>query len=406
MLEVKDAYGTTPVGSQADPEDIAPAPKPSGRDHRLDVVRGIAQWFIFLDHIPDNFTNWFTIAKYGFSDAAEIFVYVSGYSAVLAYRKIMEQQGWLFAAARVLKRAWQLYVAHITLFVLFAAQILIHSERVDDPDIAGGMGLDPISDDTARAFLEASLLRYQPTNLDILPIYILFLLAFPILLPLIRKRPLAVLAMSAALYTATRYFGWNLTAYPEGRHWFFDPFAWQFIFILGACFASLGDMRGRLRPLDRLLLPLAFAYLVFALPFALSAQFEWLQNYIPDELFALVAPVKKTTADPLRVLHLLALAYLVMRLVPPDAAFLRWRILDPLRICGKHSLKVFTVGIFLAFTVRSLGEYTEDSNLAEFAVSVAGLTLLCGLAYVAEWFRNRERGAVRKTSSPPAAPAD
>ncbi|MCC7346017.1 MAG: OpgC domain-containing protein [Variibacter sp.] len=409
MLQVKDfrepralARPLPDAGGLAQRE--TPARKSTVRDYRLDVARGLALWFIFLDHIPNNFANWFTVANYGFSDAAEIFVFVAGYSAVLAYRKVMELQGWLFAAARILKRVWQLYAAHIVLFVLMAAQVFFVSERADDPEIVTGMGLDPLGDEPGDALLAAALLRYQPTNLDILPIYMLFLLGFALVLPLLRRQPWIVLGGSVLLYVATRQFGWNLAAFPEGKHWYFDPFAWQLVFTLGATFATVGNMGERLRPAGRVLFPAALAYLGFALLIALTLQFESWQAYVPTWLSSLLYPMTKTTADPLRVLHLLALVYVVQRLVRPDAAFLTWRVFDPLRVCGKHSLKVFTAGIFLAFTARSLGEYTEDSNLAELAVSIAGIALMCALAYGTEWYRNRERGAVRRTSSPPSAP--
>src|SRR5580658_4051672 len=97
-----------------------PAPHGS-RDLRLDLFRGLALWFIFLDHVPDNILSWLTVRNYGFSDATEIFVYISGYTAVIAYGRMMAQQGWIKAAARIYRRVWQLYVAHILLFVAFVA---------------------------------------------------------------------------------------------------------------------------------------------------------------------------------------------------------------------------------------------------------------------------------------------
>jgi hypothetical protein len=55
------------------------------RDLRLDACRGLALWFIFLDHIPNNTLAWLTIRNYGFSDTTEVFVFVSGYTCMLAY---------------------------------------------------------------------------------------------------------------------------------------------------------------------------------------------------------------------------------------------------------------------------------------------------------------------------------
>ena len=96
-----------------------------GRDLRLDLFRGLALWLIFLDHIPQNIVNWITIRNYGFSDAAEIFVFISGYTAAFVYGRAMRERGFIIAGARILKRAWTVYIAHVFIFVIFMAQIAL-----------------------------------------------------------------------------------------------------------------------------------------------------------------------------------------------------------------------------------------------------------------------------------------
>src|SRR3954451_2615234 len=88
------------------------------RDLRLDLFRGLALWLIFLDHIPNNVISWITLRNYGFSDAAEIFVFISGYTAAFVYARAMRQRGFVIGAIRIFKRVWQLYVAHIFLFLI------------------------------------------------------------------------------------------------------------------------------------------------------------------------------------------------------------------------------------------------------------------------------------------------
>src|SRR5919109_3648545 len=95
----------------------------SGRDVRLDLFRGLALWFIFLDHIPSNIVSWVTIRNYGFSDATEIFIFISGYTAAFVYGRAMQERGLIVAGARILRRAWQVYVAHVFIFVIFMAEI-------------------------------------------------------------------------------------------------------------------------------------------------------------------------------------------------------------------------------------------------------------------------------------------
>src|SRR3981081_2073020 len=162
----------------ADPPVIA-----SGRDIRLDLFRGLALWFIFVDHIPNNIVSWLTVRNYGFSDATEIFVFISGYTAVIAYARMMQREGWVRAAARIYRRVWQLYVAHILLFVAFSAQVAWVSIARDTPALIEEMQLLGLGQNPYQAIFEAALLKFRPVNLDVLPLYIVLLAAFPLVLP-------------------------------------------------------------------------------------------------------------------------------------------------------------------------------------------------------------------------------
>ena len=88
-----------------------------GRDLRLDLFRGVANWGIFLDHIPNNIVNWVTTRNYGFSDAADLFIFISGYTVAFVFARMMLERGFIIGASRLLKRVWQIYVAHVFLFV-------------------------------------------------------------------------------------------------------------------------------------------------------------------------------------------------------------------------------------------------------------------------------------------------
>src|SRR5471030_1043350 len=164
-----------------------PAAVSGTRDLRLDLFRGLALWFIFLDHVPDNILSWVTVRNYGFSDATEIFVYISGYTAVLAYSRMMVRQGWIKAAARIYRRVWQLYVAHILLFVAFVALIAWFSTKRDATARIEEMQLMGLGQDPYQALLEAALLKFRPVNLDVLPLYIVLLAFFPLALPAIMR---------------------------------------------------------------------------------------------------------------------------------------------------------------------------------------------------------------------------
>src|SRR6185312_12982956 len=178
---------------------MKPLALPSTRDLRLDLFRGLALWFIYLDHVPDNIVSWFTVRNYGFSDATEIFVFISGYTAVIAYSRMMLKDGWPRAAARIYRRVWQLYVAHILLFVAFTAQIAYVSIARDTPQLIEEMQLMGLGQNPYRAIFEAVLLKFRPVNLRVLPLYIVLLAAFPFALPGLLRWPWAVLLASFGL---------------------------------------------------------------------------------------------------------------------------------------------------------------------------------------------------------------
>jgi hypothetical protein len=96
---------------------------PKGRDLRLDLIRGVANWQIFINHIPNNTFNWITTEYYGFSDAADLFIFISGFTASFVYARIMLERGNVAASTRIFRRAWQIYVAQVVLFCFYAAGI-------------------------------------------------------------------------------------------------------------------------------------------------------------------------------------------------------------------------------------------------------------------------------------------
>lgn len=360
---------------------------PGVRDLRLDLFRGLALWFIYLDHVPDNVVSWLTVRNYGFSDATEIFVYISGYTAVIAYSRMMARNGWVRAAARIWRRVWQLYVAHILLFVAFIAQIAWVSTKLDAQALIEEMQLLGLGEDPFRALLEAALLKFRPTNLDVLPLYIVLLAIFPLVLPALLRWPRAVLLASMALYAATCHFNWNMTAYPGDKVWFFNPLAWQLVFYTGAVMAVMAPGLGWI---DRWRWPVsiaAFLYLCFAAFIALSWHYNSLQSLIPSVVARQIYPIDKTNVDILRVLHFLAIAWFVRLAIPPQAAYLRWRVFGPLRRCGEHSLQIFCLGTFLALSAQIIDTHFDGSLLSQLFVSISGIAIMTAFAYAASWFK-------------------
>src|SRR5215210_5655507 len=94
---------------------------PLRRDLRLDLFRGLANWAMFLGHVPSSVLVWCSFRNYGFSDGADLFVFISGYTSALVFGGKMNEHGFTFGASRLLRRVWQIYTAHILLFVIYLA---------------------------------------------------------------------------------------------------------------------------------------------------------------------------------------------------------------------------------------------------------------------------------------------
>jgi hypothetical protein len=372
-----------------------------GRDLRLDFFRGLALWFIYLDHVPDNILSWITVRNYGFSDATEIFVFISGYTAVIAYSRMMLKEGWPRAAIKIYRRVWQLYVAHILLFVAFTAQIAYVSIARDTQQLIEEMQLMGLGQDPYRAILQAVLLKFRPVNLDVLPLYIMLLAAFPIVLPALLRWPWAVLLASFGLYAVTGHFNWNLPGYPDDKVWFFNPMAWQVIFYCGAALAVIAPQLSFLDRSRWITTAVAALGLVAAAIVALSWHYNALARLIPGWVARQIYPIDKTNLDILRVGHFFALAWFARLLVHRDAGFLRWRIFLPIRRCGEQSLQIFCLGTFLAVTAQVIVAHYEEGIVAQIFVSLAGLAIMSLCAFMAH--RIKSPAPAKSPSLPPAA---
>src|SRR6201746_604103 len=237
---------------------------PKGRDLRLDLFRGVANWAIFLDHIPDNVVNWITTRNYGFSDAADLFVFISGFNASFVYAPMMIERGVIVGATRLTKRVWQLYVAHVILFVIYIVSIGYVAQRFSDPDIINEFNVAGLVDSAVETLRQGLLLKFKPVNLDVLPLYIVLMGLFPPVLWMMLRRPGLTMLASIALWLAARQFGWNFTAYPAGT-WYFNPYCWQVLFVFGS-WCALGGARKSMSIINaRFTLYFSIAYLVLAL---------------------------------------------------------------------------------------------------------------------------------------------
>ena len=361
------------------------------RDLRLDFFRGIALYCIFLDHLPDNFLAQFTLQSFMFSDAAEVFILISGYTAGMVYGRSLERQGFLVAAVRVAHRVWQLYVAHVFLFMIFMATVAYTVGTLNSSLYAEEFAAAGFLNEPGVAVIKALTLQFQPAFMDILPLYIVLLAAFPLMLAGFRSWPRLVLGASLALWVAVQLDPrLALPAYPgPDRVWFFNPLAWQALFFGGAWLGRHG-IRHKLSWLDRgwllaLLAGLALAALVVRFSWTLPPQF-----HIGSTRFLWLF-LSKRNLGLLRFANVLVLAVLVRRLISPRASFLAGAVAWPFVVSGRHSLHIFCLGILLAVVGHLVLREFFGGLLMQLAVSMVGIAIMVAVAALMDWFAARAR---------------
>ncbi|MDB5636591.1 MAG: putative rane protein of unknown function, partial [Bradyrhizobium sp.] len=314
---------------------------PAGeRELRIDLFRGLALWLIFIDHVSPDLLTWFTIRSYGFSDAAEIFIFISGYTAAFVYGRVMLASGFVVASARVLRRVWQIYVAHVFIVIMLLAEISYVSTSSANPFYSQEMHVLDFLKQPGVVMLQTLLLRFRPLNIDVLPLYVVLMFFLPVVLRLLKWRADLTLALSVALYALTWHYDWYLSAYPDG-YWAFNPFAWQLLFVFGA-WCALGGAKRMARTLSSpITLWISLAYVLAAFSVTLTWYFPQLGYLMPHWLEQWIYPIDKTDLDVLRFVHFLALAVITVRFVPPGWPGLKSPWLRPMILCGQHSLEIF-----------------------------------------------------------------
>jgi hypothetical protein len=361
------------------------------RDLRLDAFRGLALWFTFIDHVPNNVLSWLTMRNYGFSDAGEVFVFISGYTCMTAYGGALRKQGWPTTAVRAVRRAWEIYAALLLLLIAYFALVWLF-----------GGGIRYLDETNTRPFFQspgatlahAAILQYVPVNADILPTFVLLHLAFPVLLVLLTWRASVALAASLLLYLLVQLFDWHVPTWPQGEL-YFNPLAWQVLFVFGAWYAYEGARHLRAFIRSRATLVIALLYLVFSLALALSWQIKALEAFVPDVLSKLIYPIDKGHFAPLRFLHFLALAILVARLMPADWGRLTQPSITAAIRCGENALAIYCLSVLLSFFGLVILTEFSDAIAMQVVVSLVGIAVMIAVATLMTWISQLDRPGPR-----------
>jgi len=362
----------------------------NGRDPRIDFFRGLALIFIFWDHVPHNPLGQITLRNFGFSDAAEVFVFLAGYASVLAYGKILQREGYWIACVKILRRAWVLYVVHIFLLAMLMGIVFFANSHVETRDLVEEMGLTHFITHPQQALVDELLLRFKPNLMDPLPLYIVLLAGLPLVLPLMIHKTWVVVAASAAVYLLAPHLGWNLAAIADGV-WYFNPVTWQLLFVLGGAAAIRSqqpkpvETRGVLR---QPLFVAASAYLLVAGVLTLSWRWPEVHDALmPSALSDLLYPISKTDLSPLRLLHFLAVAYVTAKLLPGREWTQNWLAQQTCRM-GRYSLEVFCLGVLLAPLADMVNAMTGDAFAMQIFTALVGAGVM---AMLGAWLEYSKR---------------
>lgn len=344
----------------------------------IDFWRGVALAIILVNHIPGNVLGGLTPRNFGFSDAAEIFVFLSGVSVFLAYGDRFLRSPGVAAASMLIRRAGRIYGAHLALTASALALFWLAQDFTPYDILLAERGRAAPFLDPVKGVAGIVVLSHQVAYFNILPLYVVLLAAAPLMFAAALRGRLAMLAGSAALYVGARATGLNLPSWPEPGGWYFNPFAWQLMFALGIFCGGALQEKG--------------------VPFHLGAyRFSWgftlLSALVVSNVLGLAPGLvdaaglyldwDKTDLGVVRILDFLALAY-VVHFSNLTGRLRATRLFDFFSVIGRNALPMFCVGSLMS----ALGQVLADSTFASPALDViyvgAALALMHRLAGVVD----------------------
>ena len=354
----------------------------------IDFWRGLALVTIFINHVPGNTFERYTYSQYGISDAAELFVFLAGWSIGIATRGrdgAREPAG--RSVLRLLSRTIEVYRAQITVMMLALGMLAGTALVLDNPLIlewhnAGGFFADPI-----QTTLGVVLLTHQLGFFNILPLYVVLLGIAPVFILIARASRLAALGLSVSLYVVSLVEEWNLPSWPGQGDWFFDPLCWQLLLVLGYVLQDWNRQSDTLRRWARRLMPLGLVLVVLGITLSVL-------ELRPDPLLVpeprLIFTFDKTYLSPARLIHflgvLLAFQSLYGILAPRIGP-----VVGYLAGLGRNSLAVFSMGSVLSLAAQLFRFWTGGGLLVDLLVLCVGLVALGSTAWFVEWRSRKPR---------------
>ena len=371
------------------------------RSSQIDFFRGLALIIIFIDHVYNNRLGGYTLRGFGITDAAEIFFFCSGFVSCLVYTRIFDRAGFSSVQVKATRRAILIYFFHIITFLLLIGITVLLKDINGVDSVLRARGLYEVIYDKSTIGLHIFTLGYQPFLFTILPAYIILSISTPLLIWLLDRSPWLLFSVSAVIYLMVQLFpGFNLIQWPYGSPWTFNPFAYQFLFVLGMLFGYLSST-GKLK------IPFNYPVLFIAV-LLLLATFIF-HNFIPflQKHFLLFTSYPlhnglpltgKINEEPLRIFHFMVLMYVVVFVIDftrsqrPSLVGHIKKLAQPIISCGQNSIYIFSLGILLSYLGGYVLAYFGNSAMVWVPVNITGIAILL---LVGTWLTSRKKEKCR-----------
>jgi hypothetical protein len=347
----------------------------------VDFWRGLALVFIFINHIPGIYYGRFTHANYSLSDSADLFVFLAGWALrYVVGRPERRQPGW-YVTLRLGGRALTLYAAQIMITMIAIALLAGVAIWRNNPLLLEWHNAAAVFHDPVPTHVGLALVTHQLGYFDILPLYVVLMAMAPVFVLIDRYAPNLVLPVSLLIYGLTLGFQISIPSWPVEGEWFFNPLAWQLVFVLGFVMAREDGIGGFVR---RHIVAIRW----IALPIVIAGLFVALYGWWPDptkvpqpKLFFLLS---KTYVTPPRIIQFLALIALMSVTYPYIKAVASW-LVDFLSMFGRNSLYVFCVGSILSLSGQIIRNLYRGNIYIDTAVVICGIAIMAITAWLPEW---------------------
>jgi hypothetical protein len=379
-------------------------PRPA---NAVDFWRGFALITIFIDHIPGLFYAKYTLVNFSISDAADLFVFLAGWSLRLMADGGGRKMPTRNVVLRLFGRALELYAAQVLITMLAIAMLAITATELQNPLLLQWHNAAAVFNDPVPTHIGLALLTHQLGYFDILPLYVVLMLMAPIFAVIDRLAPNLVLPASLTLYLYALIFEITLPTWPVSGTWFFNPLAWQLTFVLGFVLAREDAGPGAF--VRRHIVWLRILALPILIYFTVAVLFDalWDPTDVPDpELFFLLDKTWATPPRLIQFLSLIAVFSLAFRYIRwfgelPYASYIVKPLIGMLAMLGRNSLYVFCVGSLLSLSGQMLRFYYHGSVGSDTVVVISGIIIMAFTAWLAE-SRQRSRPASPAPSAQPS----